>query len=107
MNASAAAALVKAAMDGVPQIKGQLFSPNGGRCAMGVLWDAGLALRGRAGLDHEVAGCPECGATTQMWNAGDPINTERDLVVHLNNDHGWGFLDIASKLGPDASGSGA
>ena len=100
MNEQAREALLTAAMNGTPQIKGNLRDLKGGFCAMGVLCDTfGLDnLAVDAGLNQMVDGCPECGATTQTWHAGNLIATETSLVIHFNNDHGFDFLTIARKM---------
>ena len=95
MNDRAREALVAAGLKGVRQIKGALYDPRGGRCAMGVIQEAGAW---DVSLRRPLDGCPECGAKHQTYHASMPIRTEEDLIIHLNNDHGWDFLTIARKV---------
>jgi hypothetical protein len=95
MNHAAAEALVQAQLNGVRQIKGAIADGTGGYCAMGVIFCAGVSLNHL--YEIHVDECPECGATSDGYYQR-PISTQYDVVVHLNNDHGWSFLDIARKL---------
>jgi hypothetical protein len=98
MNTEARDALVAAQLRGVRQIRGGLYDYQGGRCALGVLYDAmpplfGLGLESTAGLrgPHVDLPCPhECG---EVFRAG-----EDNLISHLNDDHGDDFITIANKL---------
>ena len=110
MNARAAEALYEAERKGVRQIKGA-FAKDDGRCAVGVLMDA-------AGLHHVttkssfvplpqfgfpntetkpfgVIVCPCCDLASCVHELG--------RIVHLNDDHGLTFSEIARKLGPDSA----
>lgn len=98
MTEEQATVLIEASLQGVRQIKGALWDPDGGFCALGLL-EARLGQKSLRSLyATPVHGCPECGARRDARRFG--INTEAMLIVHLNNDHGWSFLDIARKLGP-------
>ena len=99
MNEAGANALYEADRKGVRQITGATRDWNGGRCAIGVLGDAGVVLYAR------VSGCPLCGqAGLHQGVAGLlDLRFENDLVVHFNDHHGLTFSEIARKLGPDAA----
>ena len=101
MNELGREALVKAAMDGVPQAFGS-YAFGKARCGLGVLGDAiGVTLmsphvlRGfRRVLDAfdlqcRFVTCPEC---------GERRPGEADLIAHLNDDHKFDFLAIANKV---------
>src|SRR5262245_45302156 len=111
MNQEAADALVAAGLAGMRQIKGALTDLKGGFCALGLLQRAGIFDET---LFEPVDQCPECGART-TWSSGTGISpsgeirvndirlsldicVERDLIIHLNNDHGMDFIGIARKL---------
>ena len=97
MNAAAANALYEAERKGVRQITGAERDQHGGRCAIGVLDDAGVKLIA------SVSGCPLCGKTGLHHGVAGYLDliSENDLVVHLNDDHKLTFSEIARKLGPD------
>ena len=92
MNDLARETLTQAALDGVRQIKGWFKDDRGGFCALGVLKFNLLCVEKwcveKYGLSAPCMECPECGA----------LYTEPGLVVHLNDDHNWDFLMIASKF---------
>ena len=94
MNAEAAEALFEAERKGVRQIEGQMDDGYGGRCAMGVLRDAGWRIL--ESLDIPMKSCPACGEESML------LTIEEDFVVHLNDDHHLTFSEIARKLGPDS-----
>lgn len=118
MNDLGRETLMAAQMRGVRQITHSLTDDNGGVCAMGALVEgAGYDLRefvlDRATSDRSIGRtahvlvrygmlftpppCPACGAE---YYPGRFDCGEWNLVVHLNNDHGMTFLDIARKM-PD------
>ena len=100
MNELGVAALVAAAMRGVPQLKNE-FRDGQGRCAYAVLMDAARD-NGSAPFIDVVQDlfslslsypCPEC-------NRG---GSERETIFCLNDRHGWDFLKIARTLGPSTA----
>lgn len=110
MNAQAAQALYEAERKGVQQIKGN-FADGAGRCAVGVLMEAAklrrellddglyvpLAKFGFPNTEVKPRGvivCPLCDEKGCMH--------ELALIVHLNDDHGLTFSEIARKMGPDS-----
>jgi len=98
MNAAAAEALFEAERKGVRQIKGSLFGDGNGMCAYGALLAAGLGHT----ISLFVMPCPLCGAITADVGMGRHVAMiERQLIAHLNDDHGLSFSEIARKLGPD------
>ena len=100
MNEQAANALYEAERKGVKQIRGELYDGEGGFCTSGWLQHVGVDVS--ALYLVPVAGCPLCGAMKQTMH-DFPIEHEHSLIVHLNNDHGLTFSEIARKLGPDAA----
>jgi hypothetical protein len=100
MNEAAANALYEAERKGVRQIKGVLRDGRGGMCALGVILEAGLETMSL--WETKINGCPMCGATEQTFHRM-PVANEHTLIIHLNNDHGLTFAEIARKLGPDAA----
>lgn len=103
MNQYQAEALYNAERMGVRQIRGA-FSEDGGYCALGWLNTQGFVTERE--LMARADGCPLCGATT-VTPAGEaravPIACEYLLIIHLNDDHGLTFSEIARKLGPDSA----
>ena len=96
MNERAVEVLVKAAMDGVRQIRGEMTDPDGGRCALGALGftnTSSFAIALMYGMSFAPMMCPECSVA---------FSDEIGLIAHLNDFHGWDFLTIARKLGPTA-----
>ena len=97
MNEAGANELYEAERKGVRQIRGACADSTGGLCALGVL---GALEKGIAAVCREYelvqadVTCPACG---RNWISGG------DLIVHLNDDHGLTFSEIARKLGPDAA----
>ena len=81
----------RAALDGVPQLVGLLQDGRGGYCAMGYVEanDGALAIRL---YERPADGCYLCGETIMT---GVQISTAWMLLVHLNNDHRLGWLDLA------------
>lgn len=106
MNDLAREVLVKAALDGVKQIKGKLYDGDDGYCAVGVLCEDHRQRHGwqwvpfgdEFSIDsaHFPSMMTEFGLTAQEWMA----------IVEANNNKGWDFLTIARKVGVhDESGS--
>lgn len=99
MNDKARELLIKAALDGVPQVHGTLFSGEG-RCAMGVIIE-GLGLKEKWYVMKETP--PMLRDSTVFWRevfkeAGmNPY--EHGRVVEMNDSDGFDFLTIARKLG--------
>ena len=109
MNAAAAEALFEAERKGVEQLR-FVLRDGAAMCAMGVLIAAGLVTETFLGDGQPLWGawdaarpCPLCGAKEQQSNARFPLDSEGRMVVHLNNDHGLTFSEIARKLGPDSA----
>lgn len=100
MDEQAAQALHEAESRGVRQIKGSLSNGADGLCALGVILLFAHLPQPLGMAD----GCPLCGA--EVGSVMLPIDCEQRLIVHLNDDHGLTFSEIARKLGPDAAGSG-
>lgn len=103
MNARGRDALVKAALDGVPQAFGT-YDDGAGRCGLGVLGAAiGVSLMGPGVMAGERAvcqafdlqrgsvSCPECGGPLR-WHGED------GLIAHLNDHHRLDFAAIANKM---------
>jgi hypothetical protein len=118
MNAAAANALYEAEREGVKQIRGDLSDGAGGACAGMVLWrasrsqsqvmkfDLALDWKDEFGLSPVVDGCSLCDKRSFMLSPGGgltPIDNEWRLMIHLNDDHGLTFGEIARKLGPDSA----
>jgi len=106
LTAEQAEALYKAERDGIRQIVGKLREGQHSACALGAMDRLGVARWGL--LDIRIPACPLCEATeTWTWIGTHrlilPICNAEHLVVHLNNDHGMTFSEIARKLGPDAA----
>ena len=82
----------EAALANVPQLVGCLRDDTGGFCAVGY-----IEARSRAGADalwtRRAARCHLCGATTSA--EGYLIVNAWRLLVHLNNEHRLGWLDLA------------
>lgn len=105
MNEQAARALYEAERKGVRQITGAFADDSGGRCALGVIYEAaGVNLDRRRfcplpslGLSCEfgeyAVPCPMCGI---------PFGHSQGVVSHLNDEHRLTFAEIARKLGPDS-----
>lgn len=103
MNAAAAHALYEAERTGVRQIRGSGMDARGGRCAMTVIVEA---MQQKAVVAKRVEACPLCGGTSWRPCKGHVclvLRHEGNLVVHLNDDHGLTFAEIARKLGPDSA----
>ena len=83
----------KAALDDVPQLVGILRDGRGGYCAMGYIEANDRAFAVRL-ITRSVANCHLCGLTKMTTVAG-PVNSVWNLLVHLNNDHRLGWLDLA------------
>ena len=101
MNQLAKDALRKAWLDGTPQIRGRLFDSQGGMCAWGVLgaalgcmtevtfWSSVTRIYKTYDVQYNrLVPCPSCTET----------HIECNLVVHLNNDHGFDFGKIAELM---------
>jgi hypothetical protein len=89
VNEQAALALYEAERRGVRQVRGKLADYEGGMCAAEVLIRANL-YSDRLAEVRTMLVCPLCGKT-------------RFLIIHLNDDHGLTFSEIARKLGPDSA----
>lgn len=98
MNEKAVEVLVRAGLEGHPQIHGAYYREGTGRCAIGELAHAAGILHNLVilpevyELRREQIQCPLCG----------DMDDEFGLIVHLNDDHRLDFISIARKLGPDA-----
>ena len=98
MNEAAANALYDQERKGLRQIKGTYYR-EGGACALGAI---ALGLRRHdllpLGFPDHLRGtemeCPVCGLRH--------VN-EGSVIVHMNDDHGLTFSEIARKLGPDGA----
>ena len=94
MNQHGRDVLRKAAMDGIPQIKGHIATPDG-YCAFGVLEKAmiesstNLWLTDLYSLSYEAVVCPVCNVSS---------HGESNLIMHLNDLHDMDFLGIAEKM---------
>ena len=100
MNAEAAQALYEAERKGVKQAVDEFIVYSEGptaKCALAVLgWkseDAARYLEMKWGFDASMTACPLC---------GEACGGEPEVVMHLNDDHGLTFSEIARKLGPDS-----
>ena len=91
MNERAREVLVRAALDGVTQIRDRTRDEHGGRCAAGVL------------LEH-ATGRPLWGGVdpVRVWKTFGMTATEWTEMIRLNNA-GVDFLTIARKFGEVAS----
>ena len=89
MNDKAREALDQAALTGVKQIRFQMDSPSGGRCAMGVLYESiGITLGTTVSLG-------------KMKRARKTLGlTDSDImdIIEANDRLGWDFLTIARKI---------
>ena len=96
MNERGVAALVSAAMRGVPQIRGA-FRNGEGRCVLGVLHDALPAPLVSATAYFGLALFSVCRDCEELFAS------EYCLLPHLNDRHRWDFLKIARTLGPSTA----
>ena len=98
MNELARQKLIEAALSGVRQIKGNYTDGRGGFCAMGVL---GWADPDKNAIDHVVMMSEQYGLIAYAdcpFECGKSRMAQRDLVIHLNDDHDLDFLGIAHKM---------
>lgn len=94
MNDLARETLVKAAMTGVRQIRGQLYEWDGGFCAVGVL----LHALGDMGSTYMTWASPLL-HTKLLHTKYDISKKEYFEIVRANDDLRWDFLTIARKCG--------
>ena len=104
MNDLARDTLTQAALHGVRQIRNAFTDDAGGLCALGV-----LGFRGKGFIDdcnqrlfHKYGIEPRL-SVVREWHACPvdgchSMHSEVVLISHLNDDHGWTFLDIANKF---------
>ena len=103
MNAAAAEALFEAERKGVRQVVGRNSDGEGGRCAVGVLYETWAWQQGFIPLLHEN------GNFVTSYKTGCRFSLDYGLtepegreIVRLNNEERRTFAEIARKLGPDS-----
>ena len=98
MNQEARDKLVEAELRGVPQIRGS-YSNSKGKCALGVLGYPDLVSSWKTfRLEDTASDCPFLHTDLQLPTCPITSISEPMLVIHLNDDHGLSFLDIARKF---------
>lgn len=98
MNQDGADVLIRAHLDGVPQVRHTLSDGRGGFCAMGLLLAAEATERSH--------GDAMCAMVDMLYDANwDSMRAryaisqeEHQEIVHANNYRRWDFLTIARKF---------
>lgn len=101
MNRDGAEVLVRAALDGVKQIRMKLWDGKGGYCAMGVLIMAAATERNQGDALCAVVDLEGMmvGDIYQLVRDRYAISEdEHKLIVYANNYEEWDFLTIARKF---------
>lgn len=104
MNELGRERLREAAIKNVRQIKFKSFDDDGGYCATGWLAYVNGEMSWtwhQYDLYGRIDGCPECKAKTRSYEDGFGtiiIDSELQLMVHYNNEHGYDWLQIAKAM---------